>query len=95
MTEIYLNLNNFSDSKHLLALFPASNEYEFTAKKVFRLKYYVFCTCGTKMVHNGFDYARKHGFGKVKIGKQICQDCGNQHHEDKIFWKKLLLNGKR
>ena len=94
MTEIYLNLNNFSDSKHLLALFPASNEYEFTAKKVFRLKYYVFCTCGTKMVHNGFDYARKHGFGKVKIGKQICQDCGNQHHEDKIFWKKLLSQWK-
>ena len=94
MTEIYLNLNNFSDSTLLLTLFPASNQYEFTAKKVFRLKSHLICSCGTDMVHNGFDYARKHGFGKVKIGKQICQDCGNQYHEDKSFWKKLLAQWK-
>jgi len=46
------------------------------------------------MVHNGYDYARKNGFGKVKIGKQICQKCGAEHHEDKTFWKKLLNDWK-
>ena len=42
------------------------------------------------MQHNGFDFARKKNFGKVKIGKQSCPCCGNQHHEDKTFWKNLL-----
>lgn len=42
------------------------------------------------MVHNGCDYVRKKGFGKTKIGKQICQECNNQHHEDKSFWKNLI-----
>jgi len=42
------------------------------------------------MVHNGYDYARKKGFGKVKIGKQRCPKCGSEHHEDKSFWKGLL-----
>lgn len=94
MTEIYLNLNNFTDSKLLLALFPASNKYEFTAKKVFRLKHHIICSCGTEMAHNGFDYARKRGFGKVRIGKQLCKSCEAQHHEDKSFWKKLLSQWK-
>jgi hypothetical protein len=89
MTEIYLNLNNFTDSKLLLTLFPASNEYEFTAKKVFRSKKRVIC-CGQECVHDGHDFIRKKGFGKAKVGKQICQICGKQHHEDKSFWKKLL-----
>lgn len=89
MTEIYLNLNNFTDSKLLLALFPASNEYEFTAKKVFRSKKLVIC-CGQECVHDGFDFVRKKGFGKAKAGKQLCKICKKQHHEDKTFWKKLL-----
>jgi len=89
MTEIYLNLNNFTDSKLLLTLFPASNEYEFTAKRVFRSKKRVIC-CGQECVHDGHDFIRKKGFGKAKVGKQICQICGKQHHEDKSFWKKLL-----
>jgi len=94
MTEIQLNFNNLSESEALFSLFPASDKYEFTAKKVFRLKHHIFCSCGTEMVHNGFDYARKNCFGKVRIGKQICQNCGNQHHEDKSFWKKLLSQWK-
>ena len=65
MTEIYLNLNNFSDSKLLLTLFPASNEYEFTAKKVFRSKKRIIC-CGQECVHDGHDFIRKKGFGKAK-----------------------------
>lgn len=89
MTEIYLNLNNFTDSKLLLTLFPASNEYEFTAKKVFRSKKRVIC-CEQECVHDGHDFIRKKGFGKAKVGKQICTKCGKQHHEDKSFWKKLL-----
>lgn len=89
MTEIYLNLNNFSDSKLLLALFPASNEYEFTAKKVFRSKKRVIC-CGQECVHDGYDFIRKKGFGKAKVGKQLCRICQKQYHENKSFWKKLL-----
>lgn len=94
MTEIHLNLNNLSEANLLLTIFPESNKYEFTSKKVFRAKEYVCCNCGNLMVHNGYDYARKKGFGKVKIGKQICQKCGAEHHEDKIFWKKLLSHWK-
>src|SRR4030042_2724673 len=93
MTEIHLNLNNFVDFKTLLSLFPESNKYEFTGKKVFRLKQNVLC-CEGVMVHNGYEYARKKGFGKVKVGKQICKKCGKQHHEDKSFWKKLLGDWK-
>lgn len=89
MTEIYLNLNNFSDFGVLLSLFPASNDYEFTAKKVFRSKKRVIC-CGQDCVHDGFDFIRKKNFGKAKVGKQLCKICGKQHHEDKSFWKKLL-----
>lgn len=89
MTEIYSNLNNFSDSKLLLTLFPASNEYEFTDKKVFRSKKRVTC-CGQECLHDGHDFIRKNGLGKAKVGKQLCKICKKQYHEDKSFWKKLL-----
>ncbi len=95
MTEIYLNLNNFNDLKALLGLFPASNEYELTAKKIFRSKKRKSCSCcGNEMVHDGYDWVRKKGFGKAKVGKQLCKKCGLQHHEDKSFWKKLLSEWK-
>lgn len=90
MTEIHLNLNNFLDFGALLSIFPESNQYEFTSKKVFRRRIYVICDCGCQMVHNGYDYVRKKGFGKAKVGKQVCPSCGKQHHEDKGFWKNLL-----
>ena len=90
MTEIHLNLNNFLDFKALLSLFPESNQYEFTPKKIFRRKTYVICSCGCEMRHNGYDFVRKNGFGKAKVGKQLCPVCGKQHHEDKGFWKNLL-----
>ena len=89
MTEIYLNLNNFTDFEALLSLFPASKEYEFTAKKVFRSKKRVIC-CGQECVHDGHDFIRKKRFGKARVGKQLCKVCQKQYHEDKIFWKKLL-----
>ena len=94
MTEVQLNFNNLSEAEMLFSIFPASNKYEFTERKVFRLKHHVNCHCGGTMVHNGYDYARKKGFGKVKIGKQICLSCKKQHHEDKSFWKKLLSEWK-
>lgn len=90
MTEIHLNLNNFNDFESLLALFPASNQYIFSENKVFKARNHHICSCGTKMVHNGFDIIRKKGFGKVKVGKQLCQCCKKQHHEDKSFFKNLL-----
>ena len=94
MTEIHLNLNNFNDFGTLLSLFPESNKYEFTSKKIFRRKTHVICDCGCKMTHNGYDWIRKKNFGKVKIGKQICRRCSKQHHEDKGFWKNLLTRWK-
>jgi hypothetical protein len=94
MTEIHLNLNNFLNSERLLGIFPESNEYEFTSKKVFRLKQHRICSHGHEMVHNGYDHARKKGLGKVKIGKQICSICGEDYHEDKGFWKSLLSRWK-
>ena len=90
MTEIHLNLKNLSDLSMLLSIFPTSNQYEFTSKKVFRLKEHKICSQGHEMVHNGYDYARKKGFGKVKIGKQICPICKEENREDKGFWKGLL-----
>lgn len=94
MTEIHLTLNNFLDFRALLSLFPESNQYEFSSKKVFRAKELVICNCGCQMTHNGFDYVRKRGFGRAKVGKQICPKCGQQHHEDKGFWKNLLTKWK-
>lgn len=90
MTEIHLNLNNFNDFESLLALFPASNEYVFSEKQVFRAKTHRICSCGTKMVFNGHDFVRKKGFGKVKVGKQICPNCHKQYREEKSFFKDLL-----
>jgi len=82
MTEVHLNLNNFNDSVELSRIFPISDEFEFTTKKVFRRKERLTCpNCGKLMRHNGFNYACKKGFGKVKIGKQRCE-CGCEHIED-------------
>ncbi len=78
----------------LLSIFSTSNRYEFTSKKVFRLKEHKICSRGHEMVHNGYDYARKSGFGKVKIGKQICPICKEEYREDKGFWKGLLSRWK-
>ena len=90
MTEIHLNLNNFLDFEALLGIFPESNQYEFTSKKIFRRKMLITCGCGCQMTHNGFNFIRKKGFGKVKVGKQKCPNCDNTHTEDKGFWKKLM-----
>jgi len=90
MTQIHLNLNNFLDFNDLLGIFPESNQYEFTSKKIFRRKMRLTCICGYQMTHNGFNFVRKKGFGKAKVGKQKCPKCGNTHTEDKRFWKNLL-----
>jgi len=42
------------------------------------------------MTHNGFNFVRKKGFGKAKVGKQKCPKCGRTHTADKGFWKNLL-----
>ena len=90
MTKINLTINNFNDFEALISLFPVSNDYVFTEKKVFKSLETIFCSCGKKMVDNGFDYVRKKGFGKVKVGKKICLSCKKQYHESKSFFKDLL-----
>ena len=94
MTEIHLNLNNFLDFEQLLRIFPFSNKYEFNRKKVFRLKIRIMCKCSNLMTHNGYNYARKNGFGKVKIGKQRCSFCGAEHYEDKRFWRLRSIDSR-
>ena len=90
MTEIQLNFNNLSEVEALISILPESKKYKYTGNQVFCLKESITCSCGTKMVHNGYDYVRKKNLGKIKVGKQICPKCGKQHHADKSFWKKLL-----
>ncbi len=94
MTEIHTILNNFTGSAMLKSILPKEECYEFTHKKVFRLKDRIQCSCGHTMVYNGYDYARKKGFGKVRIGKQQCTHCGIEYQESKSFWKKLLNEWK-
>lgn len=94
MTVVHTNLFNFSGSGVLRQILPCSEEYEFTAKKVFRRKAPLTCKCGCICIHNGYNYARKKGFGKVKIGKYACPICGESYEEDKSFWKKLLAEWK-
>lgn len=90
MTEIQLNLNNINCLEQLLGIFPESNLFEFTSRKVFRRKNKIICSCGCEMDYNGYNFIRKKHFGKIKIGKQICPNCNKQHFEDKTFWKNLL-----
>lgn len=90
MSEIHTTFFNFSEVGLLKQVLPASDEYEFTAKKVFRKRETPICTCGCKCVHNGYGYVRKKNFGKVKIGKYFCSKCGKHQQEDKIFWKNIL-----
>jgi len=52
MTNIHLTLNNCFDFKSLLEILPKDDTYEFTSKKIFRLKERRICNCGTKMMHN-------------------------------------------
>lgn len=92
MTTIQLDFKNLSDSNILSALFPTSNDFEFTENKVFRRKTRINCTCGEQMIHNGYNYACKKGLGKVRIGKQLCSNCGKQYQEDKAFWNELLTD---
>ena len=51
MTDIHLTLNNFNDFEQILSIFPKSNKYEFTTKKVFRLKRRLICAHGNLMLH--------------------------------------------
>ena len=55
MTEIHTTINTFANAASLLSIFPASDKYEFTSKKVFRLKHRIACTCGRHMVYNGYN----------------------------------------
>lgn len=90
MTEIHSTFFNFSEVMLLKQILPTSSEYEFTSDKIFRRRETPDCSCGCKCVHNGYDYARKKQFGKVKLGKYICPKCGKQVNEDKSFWKSIL-----
>jgi len=94
MTVVHTSLFNFSDSGVLRQILPCSDDYEFSVKKVFRRKVPPTCKCGCTCNHNGYNYARKKGFGKVRIGKYLCPVCEESYEEDKSFWKKLLAEWK-
>ncbi|MEA3378987.1 MAG: hypothetical protein U9Q69_05125 [Nanoarchaeota archaeon] len=77
MSEIHTTFFNFSEVELLRQILPSSDKYEFTSKKVFRRRFTPTCTCGCKCVYNGYNFARKNKFGKVKIGKYICPATNN------------------
>jgi hypothetical protein len=63
MVTTNLNLNNFSGLPILLEVFgDFDNNYEYTAKGIFRRKASPFCPkCNSSMVHNGYNICTKKG----------------------------------
>uniref|UniRef100_Q468K1 Uncharacterized protein n=1 Tax=Methanosarcina barkeri (strain Fusaro / DSM 804) TaxID=269797 RepID=Q468K1_METBF len=91
MVTINLNLNNFSDLSVLLNLFDSfDNDYEYTARGVFRRKTPPTCPiCNTRMVHNGYNSYTKKALGAIKIERYKCSNCGSICEEDHSFWEHL------
>lgn len=91
MVTINLTLNNFSELPSLLYLFDSfGNDYEYTARGVFRRKTPPACSvCSTSMVHNGYNPYTKQDLGEINIGRYKCSNCGNTQEEDHSFWKDL------
>jgi len=91
MTEIQLSLLNFPHRKILSTILNGfSNDFEFTAKGVFRLINPPPCPdCGFSMSHNGFNTYRKGHLGEANVGRYLCGTCGKSVEEDRSFWNDL------
>lgn len=91
MTEIQLSLLNFPHRKILSTILNGfSNDFEFTAKGVFRMINPPPCPdCGFPMSHNGFNTCRKAHLGEANVGRYLCRTCGKSVEEDRSFWDDL------
>ncbi|MDF0589618.1 transposase [Candidatus Methanocrinis natronophilus] len=91
MTQIHLNLINFPYREILYRILGAyPDDYEFTAKGVFRKASPPLCPdCSTQMVHNGFNHRCKEHLGTVKVGRYLCPACRKNVSEDSGFWDDL------
>ena len=64
-----------------------SDDYEFTAKGVFRKIVPPSCpACGHRMSHNGSNVYCKAFLGGARVGRYICGACGQQLEEENDFW---------
>ena len=89
MTEIQLSLINFPISQQISETFKDySNDYEVTAKGVFRQIVPPSCPeCGHNMSHNGSNVYCKKLLGRASVGRYVCGACGHKLEENKDFWK--------
>jgi hypothetical protein len=91
MTVIATNFINLPFAHQILNAFREySNEYEFTAKGVFRKIIPPACPkCGKVMSHNG---SNKHGILNlvvIKLGRYYCVKCAQSLEEKNIFLKNI------
>ena len=91
MTVIECTLNNYSDTDNYASVFSGySNEFEFTARGVFRKITPPICpACNIRMSHNGHNSYSKKNLGRVKIGRYKCPSCDGSLEEDRTFWEKM------
>ena len=92
MTQIHFNLINFPHRETLFEIFGNySDDFEFTAKGVFRKIIPPPCPeCGTQMNHNGFNTRCKEHLGMVKVGRYLCPACRKTVTEESGFWDNLV-----
>ena len=91
MVTINCTLNNFSEIPIFQSIFNGiGNEFEYTEKDIFRRKISPRCPkCNNETVHNGYNNYTKKGIGTIKIGKYLCNSCGENLEEDRSVWVKL------
>jgi hypothetical protein len=91
MVLIHSSLFNFSAMEILQQIFSGySNDFEFTARGVFRRSDPPICTnCGCRTIHNGYNHHTKMNLGRIKIGRYQCPNCELPFEEDRGFWEDL------
>jgi hypothetical protein len=89
MTQIQLNMKNFSFGGQLKTIFGRySDDYEYTSDGTFCSIVPPSCPdCGTPMDHNGSNIHTKKWLGKVKVGKYHCPKCHKNIEETHEFWE--------
>jgi len=93
MTIIATNLLNFPFANQIVDAFKEyPNEYEFTAKCIFRrIKPPTCPQCGKQMGHNGYNKYYILDLAAIKLGRYRCSKCHEYLEEGNIFWSNMKL----